>query len=142
MPGYPVPISLLPLVLPQAEYSVQCGFPSPADDFACRRIDLTEQLVEHPQATFLLKVRGDSMKEVGIFDGDVLVVDRAINPVQGHIVVAVLDGGEFTVKTLQKRAGRPRLVAANPTYPDIVPKDGQTLEIWGVVTASIKQFRK
>ncbi|WPB58661.1 translesion error-prone DNA polymerase V autoproteolytic subunit [Xylophilus sp. GOD-11R] len=142
LPGLPVPVSLLPLVLPLAEYTVRCGFPSPADDFNCKRVDLTEQLVQHPQATFLVKVRGDSMKEAGIFDGDVLVVDRAIRAAQGHIVVAVLDGGEFTVKYLQRRAGHIRLVAANPTYPDIVPREGQTLEVWGVVTASIKQFRR
>lgn len=141
LPERPVPISLLPLILPLAGDRVQAGFPSPAEDFNCKRIDLTEQLVQHPQATFLLRVRGDSMREAGIFDGDVLVVDKAIRPQHRHIVVAVLDGGDFTVKYLHKRAGQVRLVAANPTYPDIVPRDGQTLEIWGVVTASIKQFK-
>ncbi|QHI99378.1 translesion error-prone DNA polymerase V autoproteolytic subunit [Xylophilus rhododendri] len=141
LPERPVPISLLPLILPLAGDRVQAGFPSPAEDFNCKRIDLTEQLVQHPQATFLLRVRGDSMREAGIFDGDVLVVDRAIRAAHGHVVVAVLDGGDFTVKYLHKRAERIRLVAANPTYPDIVPRDGQVLEIWGVVTASIKQFK-
>lgn len=142
LPERPVPISLLPLILPLVGDRVQAGFPSPAEDFHCKRIDLTEQLVQHPQATFLLRVRGDSMKEAAIFDGDVLVVDRAIRPVHRHIVVAVLDGGDFTVKYLHKRAGQIRLVAANPTYPDIVPREGQVLEIWGVVTASITQFKK
>jgi len=141
LPGIPVPISLLPLILPLAGDRVQAGFPSPAEDFNTTRIDLTEQLVRHPQATFLLRVRGDSMKEAGIFDGDRLVVDRAIRPCHGHIVVAVLDGGDFTVKYLHKRAGQVRLRAANPTYPDIVPRDGQVLEIWGVVTSAIKQFK-
>ncbi|MCZ2498123.1 translesion error-prone DNA polymerase V autoproteolytic subunit [Xylophilus sp. Kf1] len=141
LPGRPVPVSLLPLILPLIGDRVQAGFPSPAEDFNCKRVDLTEQLVQHPQATFLLRVAGESMREAGIFHGDVLVVDRAIRPSHGHIVVAVLDGGDFTVKTLHKRAGQLRLVAANPTYPDIVPREGQTLEIWGVVTASIKQFK-
>lgn len=79
------------------------------------------------------------MREAGIFDGDTLVVDRAIKPRHGHIVVAVVEG-EFTVKQLHDRAGRIKLKPANPTYPDIVPRDGQTVEVWGVVTASIKQF--
>jgi DNA polymerase V len=141
LPGHPVPISAVPLFLPLAGDRVQAGFPSPAEDYNCKRIDLTEQLVQHPQATFLLRVRGESMREAGIFDGDVLVVDRAIRAAHGHIVVAVLDAGDFTVKRLFKRAGQVRLVAANPTYPDIVPREGQTLVIWGVVTASIKQFK-
>ena len=79
------------------------------------------------------------MVEIGIFDNDILVVDSAIKPRHNHIVIAVVDG-EFTVKLLYQRAGRIKLKAANPTYPDITPKEGQTLEIWGVVTSSNKQF--
>ena len=79
------------------------------------------------------------MRDVGIFDGDVVLVDRAISPRSGHVVVAIVDG-DFVCKTLQQRAGRIKLKAANPTFADIVPKDGQTLEVWGVVTSSIKQF--
>ena len=79
------------------------------------------------------------MKDAGIFDKDLLVVDKAIKPQHGHIVVAVVDG-EFTVKRLYQRAGQMKLKAANSTFPDITPKDGQTVEIWGVVTSSIKQF--
>lgn len=138
-PNQPVPVTGHGAVLPLAGDSVQAGFPSPAEDFAVKRIDLTEILIKHPQATFLLRVRGDSMRESGIFDGDTLVVDRAIKPHHGHIVVAVVDG-EFTVKYLHERAGRIKLKPANPTYPEIVPRDGQTVEVWGVVTASIKQF--
>lgn len=99
-----------------------------------------EQLIKHPQATYLLRVRGESMKDVGIFDNDVVLVDRAINPRSGHVVIAVVDG-EFVCKTFWQRAGRVRLKAANVTFPDISPKDGQTVEIWGVVVAAIKQFR-
>lgn len=120
---------------------MQVGFPSPAEDFNCQCIDLTEQLIQHPQATFLLRVRGDSMIEAAIFDGDVLVVDRAIRPAHRQVVVAVLDAGDFTVKYLHKRAGQIHLVAANPTYSDIVPREGQVLEISGVVTASTTQFK-
>ena len=79
------------------------------------------------------------MVEAGIFDNDILVVDRAIKPRHNHIVVAVVDG-DFTVKRLYQRAGYIKLKAANPTFPDIVPRDGQTLEVRGVVTSSIKQF--
>lgn len=127
------------MVLPLVGDRVAAGFPSPAEDFNTKRIDLTERLIVHPQATFLLRVSGDSMRDAGIFDGDVLVVDRAIRPRHRHIVVAVVDG-EFTVKYLHKRLGQVRLAAANPTYPDIIPREGQTIEVWGVVTAAIKQF--
>jgi len=117
--------------------SVQAGFPSPAEDLGAKRIDLTAQLVKHPQATFLMRARGESMREAGIFDGDVLLVDKAITPRNGHIVVAVVDG-EFVCKQLQLRAGRMKLKAANPSFPDIVPKEGQVVEVWGVVTTAIK----
>lgn len=119
--------------------SVCAGFPSPAADFAARRIDVFERLVVHPQATFTMRVSGESMRDAGIFDGDVLLVDRAIKPQHGKIVVAVVDG-EFTCKQLYLRNGRLKLKAANPTFPDIVPKEGQQVEVWGVVTAAIKTF--
>ena len=135
----PIPLSDAQALLPLAGDRVQAGFPSPAEDFAVKRIDLTEVLVTHPQATFLLRVSGESMKDAGIFDGDMLVVDKAIKPRHGHIVVAVVDG-EFTVKYLHMRAGRVKLKPANVTFPEILPKDGQTLEVWGVVTSSIKRF--
>lgn len=135
----PQPLAAGPLMLPMPETHVQAGFPSPAEDFAVNRLDLTEILVRHPQATFVLRVAGASMRDMGIDDGDLLVVDRAVKAVHGHNVVAVVDG-EFTVKQLHQRAGKMKLKAANPTFPDIVPKDGQTIEIWGVVTSSIKRF--
>ena len=118
---------------------VCAGFPSPAEDLGAQRIDLTALLVTHAQATYFLKASGHSMVEAGIFDGDIMVVDRAIKPRHGHIVVAVVDG-DFTVKRLYQRAGRVKLRAANVTFPEIVPKEGQTIEVWGVVTATIKRF--
>lgn len=117
--------------------SVQAGFPSPAEDHAVKRLDLNDVLIKHPAATFLMRVRGASMREAGIDDGDVILIDRALKPVHGRVVVAVVDG-EFTVKRLWSRGGRLKLQAANPTYPDIVPADGQTVEVWGVVTHAIK----
>ncbi len=126
--------------VPVAGTSVHAGFPSPADDYASKRLDLNDILITHPQATFLLRVSGDSMRDLGIFDGDTLVVNRALKPRHGCVVVATVDG-EFTVKLLYLRAGRMKLKAANVTFPDIVPKEGQTIEVWGVVTSTIKQFK-
>jgi DNA polymerase V len=136
----PVPISQAPLWVNALPCRITAGFPSPAEDHVVQRVDLMAQLMRHPQATYLLRVRGESMIEAGIFDNDVVMVDRAITPRSGQVVVAVVDG-DFVCKTLYQLAGRIKLKAANPTFADITPKDGQTLEIWGVVIAAIKQFR-
>ena len=135
----PVLASSLPVEAHLLTGTVQAGFPSPAEDLGAQRIDLTQLLIKHSQATYFLRASGHSMTEAGIFDGDILVIDRAIKPRNTHIVVAIVDG-EFTVKQLYQRAGRMKLKAANPTYPDITPKEGQTIEVWGVVTSTIKQF--
>lgn len=135
----PVPISEAPLLALLIRNRVCAGFPSPAEDLGAKRIDLTQVLITHPQATYFLRASGHSMVEAGILDNDILVVDRTIKARHSHIVVAVVDG-DFTVKQLYLRAGRIKLKAANQTYPDIVPKEGQTIEVWGVVTSSIKQF--
>ena len=138
-PSSPVLVSDAPLWGMLLANRVSAGFPSPAEDLGAQRMDLTQMLVVHAQATYFLRASGQSMIEAGIFDKDILVVDRAIKPRHNHIVVAVVDG-DFTVKLLYQRAGRLKLKAANPTYPDIVPKEGQTIEVWGVVTSCIKQF--
>ena len=124
----PVPISDAPLLAKLIASRVCAGFPSPAEDVGAQRIDLAQVLVVHPQATYFLRASGQSMIEAGIFDKDIMVVDRAIKPRHGHIVVAIVDG-DFTVKYLHKRADRIKLRAANPTFPDIVPKEGQLLEV-------------
>ena len=130
-----------PLLLPMAVHAARAGFPSPAEDLGAERIDITSVLITHPQATFFTRVKGDSMVDDGIFDGDILVVNRAIRPAHGHIICASIDNGELIVKRLHKQYGRLKLVSSNPTYPPIVPKEGETVDLWGVVTASIKQFR-
>lgn len=137
----PLNLDASPMVLPVAGSTVRAGFPSPADDWSQERIDLTKLLIPHPACTFLVKSGGLSMKDAGIDDGDLLVVDRYMKPEHKSIVVAVLDN-DFTVKYLFKRGGRIKLQAANPTFPDISIGDEQTLEIWGVVTCSIKRFVK
>ncbi|TXT41390.1 MAG: hypothetical protein FD135_263 [Comamonadaceae bacterium] len=136
----PHALTLPPTLVSLVPCRVAAGFPSPAEDQAVQRIDLMAQLIKHPQATFLLRVRGESMKDVGIFDNDVVLVDRAITPRSGHVVIATVDG-EFVCKTLWQRAGRMKLKAANVAFPDINPTDGQTVEVWGVVVAAIKQFK-
>ena len=135
----PVQLSSAPLLAKLLVHRVCAGFPSPAEDLGAQRIDLTQVLITHPQATFMLRAQGHSMVEAGIFDGDILVVNRALVPRHRHIVIAVVDG-DFTVKRLYQLNGRIKLQAANLTFPDIAPRDGQLLEVWGVVTASIKQF--
>jgi len=134
----PQPLPPGPFLVNTFPASVQAGFPSPAEDHQVERIDLMNQLIKHPQATFMLRVSGQSMRDAGILDGSVVLVDRAIKPESGHIVVAVVDG-DFTCKTLQTRPDAFRLVAANPDFADIVPTEGQTIEVWGVVVASIVQ---
>ncbi len=129
------------LPLPMMEGTVWAGFPSPAADFAVKRQDLNELLITHPAATFFWTVRGTSMIGAGIFDGDILVVNRALTPQHQDIVVAEVDN-DFTVKYLYKRNGQVQLRAANPTFPPIILKEGQTMIICGVVTSSIKRFRK
>lgn len=126
------PVASLPATVP-------CGFPSPAEDHAAKRVDLNEVLIKHPLSTYLMRVRGASMREAGIDDGDVVLVDKVLKPAHGQVVVAVVDN-EFTVKRLWKRGSNVKLQAANPTYPDIVPREGQTIEVWGVVTTVIKRM--
>jgi len=138
--GAPMPLGQFPISVMELETPIHAGFPSPAEDFQAKRIDILERLVTHPQATYSMAVRGHSMEGVGIFDGDVVLVDRAVKPAHGQIVVAVVDN-EFTCKQLWMRGGRLKLKAANPTFADIVPTEGQTVEVWGVVIASIKQFK-
>lgn len=117
---------------------MRAGFPSPAEDFHVDRLDLAAILVTHPQATFLLRLRRDSMKDAGLFDGDHLVVNRALKPVHQDVVVAVVGGVHLQVLWL--RFGRDWWPRTQRTL-EIRPKDGRVIEILGVVTASIKRFR-
>lgn len=118
---------------------VAAGFPSPADDFTVSRLDLGTVLTPHPQATFLWRVAGVSMVAAGILDGDILVVDRSLEGRHGDVVVAQVDN-DFTVKYLCLRPSF-KLVPANPDYPDLVPREGQTFVVVGVVTSIVRQLR-
>ncbi len=112
---------------------VSAGFPSPADDYLDRKLDLNEYLVSNPAATFFVRVAGDSMVGAGINDNDILVVDRALEPGSGSIVIAVVNG-ELTVKRLVKTRSAWRLAAENPAYPDLEINEETPLEVWGVAT--------
>ena len=119
------------LALPLAGERVAAGCPSPADDYVEVGIDLNEQLIRHPTSTFFLRVSGESMLGAGIHHGDLLVVDRSLDPRPGRVVVAVLDG-EFTLKRLVQHQGRLRLEAANPAYPPLELHRCGDVQIWGV----------
>ncbi len=122
-----------PLSCPLFIAPVVAGFPSPADDYVERGLDLNEFLVAHPQATFFARVRGNSMEGVGIHDGDTLVVDRAIAAKDGQVVIALVNG-EFTVKRLKRTKKGLLLVAENPSFSAIPVTPDLAFEVWGVVT--------
>ncbi len=111
---------------------VPAGFPSPADDHLEDALDLNAHLIRHPAATFFVRVQGDSMTGAGIQDGDLLVVDRALEPRPGSVVVAVVDG-ELVVKRLALAGGQVWLRPENPEYPPLEIREGMDLVIWGVV---------
>lgn len=121
------------LMLPLYETVVSAGFPSPADDFLDKSLDLNELLVEHPISTFFVRVRGDSMMDAGIFPNDILIVDRSLEPKDNSIVIAVLDG-DFTVKRFRIDGKTGYLMPANKSYSAIPINGLSDFLIWGVVT--------
>jgi DNA polymerase V len=118
---------------------VSAGFPSPAEDYTDRKLDLNELLIKNQAATFFVRVDGDSMIGASIHHDDILVVDRSLEAVTGDIVIAILDG-ELTVKRLVRDAQCARLVAENPDYPFFEITEENGCEIWGVVTSVVHQF--
>lgn len=120
--------------------AVSAGFPSPADDYVETALDLNEHLIKHPSATFFVRVSGESMINAGIYDQDVLIVDRSLSPKQSDIVIAVLDG-ELTVKRLHLEKESVTLLPENPDYPPIPITKSMSFTIWGVVTTVIHSVR-
>jgi DNA polymerase V len=112
---------------------VSAGFPSPADDYLEGKLDLNQYLVKHPAATFFVRVTGDSMIGAGIHSGDLLIVDRSLEPKDGNVVIAVLDG-ELTVKRIERHDGKLFLAPENKDYPLIPVTEEQFFQVWGVVT--------
>ncbi|MFU6552596.1 LexA family protein [Pseudomonas aeruginosa] len=124
------------------EARVSAGFPSPADDYAETYLSLDELVNVRAPSVYLVRASGDSLTGIGIFDGDVLVVDRAAVASPGDVVIAMV-GGDFTAKLLSyEKDGRPMLSPANPAYPAIILQEGEQLEIWGVVTDNLHALRR
>ncbi|HMO18441.1 MAG TPA: translesion error-prone DNA polymerase V autoproteolytic subunit [Oligoflexia bacterium] len=126
--------------LPLYESRVQAGFPSPADDFSEGMLDINEYLVKNPASTFYVRAQGNSMTGAGIFEGDILVVDRSLDVVSGKIIIAVVNG-DLTVKRFCKeKDGRVLLMAENPLYKSIEITDEMDFSVWGVVTNVVRSF--
>jgi DNA polymerase V len=121
---------------------IRAGFPSPADDYRHDTLDFNRDYIRHPEASFYGDVEGDSMKDAGIFDGDRVIIDKAVEPHNGSIVVAFWNG-EFTMKYLDlthKKDGYIELKPANPNYPTFRVEAGDNFEVWGVVIHLIRTF--
>jgi len=125
--------------VPMFEQAVQCGFPSPADDFLDLDINLNDYLVKHKSATFCVRVNGNSMEDDGIQSGDILIVDRAEEKKDNSIVLAVIDN-EFTVKRIKKSGEKLFLNPANENYQPIEITKDMNFQIWGLVTFVIHEL--
>ena len=120
--------------------SIEAGFPSPADDHLDISLDLNKYLIKHPASTFYIYVKGDSMVDDGIYSGDIMIVDKSLNPKSNDIIIAVING-DFTVKKLYKNNNKIFLIPANKKYGLIPITDEMDFEIWGVVTHTIHHCR-
>lgn len=127
------------LELPFVEEGISAGFPSPALDFIDLTIDLNKHLIKHPSATFYGRVKGQSLKNAGIYDGDLLIIDKSLEPINGKIAVCYIDG-EFTAKRIKKSKEELWLMPENDDYPPIKIEEENDLIIWGIVTHVIKSF--
>lgn len=131
-PGYATALEL-----PFIDTGISAGFPSPADDFIELSIDLNKHLIKHKDSTFFAKVKGHSMKNAGIFNGDLLVIDKSLEPQDGKIAICQIDG-EFTVKRIKIEKDVVWLIAENEDYTPIKVTPDNELMIWGIVVYSIK----
>ena len=128
------------LLIPLVTETISAGFPSPAEDYIELGIDLNKYLIRNPISTFFLRVSGNSMNNAGIYNNDLLIIDRSINPNPGHIVVALLDG-EFTLKRLIKKQDNYYLKADKEDYPAINLYEYLDIQIWGVAIYSIHELQ-
>lgn len=128
------------LSLPIADEGIKAGFPSPAQDFMDLAIDLNKELVRHPASTFYGRVRGDSMQDAGVYDGDILIIDKSLEPRNGDMAVCFVDG-EFTIKYIKIEKDIVWLIPANDKYKPIKVTEDNDFLIWGIVTYSIKKQR-
>lgn len=123
-----------------AQSGIHAGFPSPATDYMTQAIDLNKELVRHPAATFYGRVVGDSMIDAGVDEGDILVIDKSLEPQEGDMAVCFVDG-EFTLKYLRFHLGGLTLQPANDRYPSIEVGEDTDFKVWGIVTYVIKNVR-
>ena len=128
-------------LVPLYSCSAQAGFPSPADDYIEMHLDLNKYLIQHPASTFFFKASGNSMRHAGIFNGDILLVDRSLEAAHDNIVIATVDG-EFAVKRLSKVNGHVQLLSERPPFKSLDVTDISDLCIWGVVTYVIHKALK
>ena len=126
------------LILPYVEQGISAGFPSPAEDFLDISIDLNKELIKNPSATFYGRVKGDSMKDAGLENGDLLIIDKSLEPKNGKIAVCFIDG-EFTVKRIKIEKKIVWLIAENKDYQPIKVTSENEFVIWGIVTTVIKK---
>lgn len=131
--------TIVELELPLAGSGISAGFPSPADDYIDIAIDLNKELIKNKEATFFGRVKGDSMQDGGIHNGDLLIIDKSIEPKSGKIAVCFIDG-EFTVKRIEMEKDVIWLIAENKNYPPIKVTMDNDFLIWGIVTSVIKRF--
>ena len=131
--------SILPL--PLIEGGISAGFPSPAQDYIDLKIDLNKELITNPSSTFYGRVKGASMKDAGILDGDILVIDKSLEPQDGDTAVCFIDG-EFTLKYIKIETDAVYLVPANSKFQPLKVTEENNFCIWGVVTYSIKNHKK
>lgn len=129
--------TLSKLLRPLVSHAISAGFPSPAMDFDDVRIDLNAEVMRHPLSTYFARVKGTSMQGAGIDDGDLLVIDRSLEPGHGRIAVCFLDG-EFTAKRIILENGFVYLAPENPNYPRIKVTEENDFVVWGVVTFVVK----
>lgn len=128
------------LALPIADQGIKAGFPSPAQDFMDLAIDLNKELIKHPASTFYGRVKGDSMIDAGIYDGDILIIDKSLEPKDGDMAVCFIDG-DFTIKHIKIEKKVIWLIPANEQYESIKVTEDNDFLIWGIVTYSIKKQR-
>ena len=125
------------LALPLVDNGISAGFPSPAQDYLDLKLDLNKELINNPSSTFFGRVRGHSMKDAGILDGDILVIDKSLEPSDGDTAVCFIDG-EFTLKFIQIEKDVVWLVPANPDFKPIKVTEENNFCIWGIVTYTIQ----
>ncbi len=127
------------ITLPMPESSISAGFPSPADDYIELSIDLNKELITHPSSTFFGRVKGYSMKDAGIEEGDILVIDKSLSPKSGSVAVCFIDG-EFTVKRLKNIKNNLYLIPENPEFKPLKITNDNNFQVWGIVTYVIKKM--